>query len=545
MARNVLFIMCDQLRFDYLGCAGHPTLRTPNIDALARRGVRFTNCYVQSPICGPSRMSTYTGRYVKSHGARFNQCPLRVGEWTLGDHLNQIGARAVLCGKTHMRADIAGMERLGIDPDSPKGRHIAEGGFEVWDRLDGLHPDGGKAPSHYNDYLRAQGFTAENPWQAFAASAETQDGMRLSGWLNENAHRPARIPEAHSETAYSTNRAMEFIAQAGETPWCLHLSYIKPHWPLLAPAPYHAMYGPEDVIPVVRSEAERQDAHPFHAAHRANHYSRIYSRPGARERMIATYMGLITQIDDHIGRLMAFLEASGQLQDTLIIFTSDHGDYLGDHWMGEKSFFHDVSAKVPLIVVDPSPEADGTRGTEDARLTEAIDLAPTIVEAMGGVPAAHILEGRSLLPLLRGEDPPWRGHVISEIDFSVEPTRRHAGRDVDHCTMTMIFDGRFKYCYAEGVRPILFDLVEDPFELRDLGADPSHAETRARLHGALAEWALARHPRTTMSRAEVEADPDATESGILIGFWDESEVQAELEALARHRAQAGQTTRKP
>ena len=115
---NVLWIMADQLRFDYLSCYGHPHLDTPNIDALAARGVRFNKAYVQSPVCSPSRMSAYTGRYVRSHGSTWNGIPLRVGEPTLGDHLRETGARAVLVGKTHMIADGEGMAWLGIDPAS-------------------------------------------------------------------------------------------------------------------------------------------------------------------------------------------------------------------------------------------------------------------------------------------------------------------------------------------------------------------------------------------------------------------------------------------
>src|ERR1700727_2825161 len=116
--KNSLFIMCDQLRFDYLGCYGHPHLKTSNIDALAARGVRFDRAYVQSPICGPSRMSYYTGTYMRTHGATWNDVPLRVDEWTLGDYLRPLGVRTQLVGKTHMRADLDGIARLGIDPAS-------------------------------------------------------------------------------------------------------------------------------------------------------------------------------------------------------------------------------------------------------------------------------------------------------------------------------------------------------------------------------------------------------------------------------------------
>ena len=129
-SRNVLFIMCDQLRWDYLSCYGHPHLHTPNIDALAARGVRFTRAYTQATLCGPARMSAYTGRYVRSHGAHGNGSPLRIGEPTLGDHLNEIGVRNVLVGKTHMTPDTAGMKRLGIDPKSVIGVHASQCGFE-------------------------------------------------------------------------------------------------------------------------------------------------------------------------------------------------------------------------------------------------------------------------------------------------------------------------------------------------------------------------------------------------------------------------------
>lgn len=161
---NVLWIMADQLRFDYLSCYGHPHLHTPHIDALAQRGVRFTNAYVQSPVCGPSRMSAYTGRYVRSHGSTWNGMPLRVGEPTLGDHLREVGSRAVLVGKTHMKADAEGMAWLGIDPNSEIGVRRAECGFDIFERDDGLHPDSARQNwSAYDDYLVAQGYSSDNP----------------------------------------------------------------------------------------------------------------------------------------------------------------------------------------------------------------------------------------------------------------------------------------------------------------------------------------------------------------------------------------------
>ncbi|MFN4098819.1 MAG: sulfatase-like hydrolase/transferase, partial [Pararhodobacter sp.] len=261
--RNILFIMADQLRADYLSCYGHPHLQTPAMDALAARGVRFSRAYVQAPVCGPSRMSFYTGRYVASHGSSYNGVPLRVGEMTMGDHLRPLGLRTAVIGKTHMTEDREGMARLGLHRQSAEGVFAAECGFEPYERDDGLWPD--EVNPHdlaYNRWLRAQGYEGDNPWHANANAGRGQGGEVKSGWLMRNCAEPAAIAEEHSETAYMTKRAMEFIDEAGDQPWCLHLSYIKPHWPYIAPAPYHNMYGPEHVLPANRTEAERQNPHP-------------------------------------------------------------------------------------------------------------------------------------------------------------------------------------------------------------------------------------------------------------------------------------------
>jgi arylsulfatase A-like enzyme len=528
--RNVLWIMCDQLRYDYLSCYGHPHLHTPNIDALAARGVRFTRAYVQSPVCGPSRMSFYTGRYMRSHGANWNRFPLPVGEPTLGEHLAELGVRSVLVGKTHMAADIEGMRRLGIDPGSSLGVRIAECGFEPYERDDGLNPD--PAPRvPYDDYLREQGFDASNPWEQWANSAEGPDGALLSGWLLEHADKAARIPEEHSETPYMTRRAMRFIEEAAVDgrPWCLHLSYIKPHWPYIVPAPYHAMYGAADIVPPVRSERERADPHPVYGAFMAARVSRNFSRDGVRERVIPAYMGLIKQIDDQIGVLMRFLAERDLLDSTMIAFTSDHGDYLGDHWLGEKDLFHDCSAKVPLILVDPSPEADATRGSVSDALVEAIDLAPSFIRYFGGDPKSHVLEGRELQPLLHdGGSVDWRRYVFSEYDYATMPARRTLGTPVDASRLFMVFDGRWKYIHAVGFRPMLYDLATDPGELLDLGGDPGRADERALLKDALLAWSLRDHNRITVPDARISAYSEAAQlkSGIVIGFWDQAELDA-------------------
>jgi arylsulfatase A-like enzyme len=520
--------MCDQLRFDYLGCYGHPHLKTPNLDALAARGVRFTRAYVQSPICGPSRMSFYTGRYMRSHGSNWNGFPLRAGEPTLGDHLAELGVRTVLVGKTHMAADSDGLQRLGIDPASARGVHLGECGFEPWERDDGLHPISRPRP-RYDEYLRAHGFSGANPWEEWANSARHDSGEVLNGWLLAHADKPARVPAEHSETAYMTSRAIAFIDEAERDgrPWCLHLSYIKPHWPYVAPAPYHALYRAAEIVPAQRRERERADPHPVLGALMAMRVSRNFSRDQVRARVIPAYMGLVKQIDDELGRLFRFLDERRLSERTMIVFTSDHGDYLGDHWLGEKDFFHDAAAKVPLIIADPRKHADAARGSVCDALVEAIDLVPTFIDYFGGEAKPHVIEGRSLMPLLRAAAPDgWRSCVFSEYDYAMLDIRLALGRPVGDCRLFMVFDGRWKYIHATGFRPLLFDLDRDPREFDDVGGDPRYESERARLRELLFDWALRDHNRITMpdDRIAAYAGGRQLRSGILIGYWDEAEL---------------------
>jgi arylsulfatase A-like enzyme len=408
--------------------------------------------------------------------------------------------------------------------------HLGECGFEPYERDDGLHP-ASRPGERYDAYLRAHGFDAENPWQDWANSPADAEGNVLNGWLLAHAGKPARIPKEHSETAYMTRRAMEFIdgAAADGRPWCLHLSYIKPHWPYIAPAPYHALYGPENVAPVVRAAAERADPHPVFGAYMAMRPSRNFARDEIRGRVVPAYMGLVTEIDDQLGRLFRFLDERGLAQSTMIVFTSDHGDYLGDHWLGEKDFFHDCAVKVPLIVADPDPASDPTRGTSCAALIEAIDLVPSFIEYCGGEAPPHIVEGRSLLPLLRGEEPTqWRQCVFSEYDYSMLEARLTLNQPIAGCRLYMVFDGRWKLVHAKGFRPMLFDLSTDPHELYDRGADRRFEIERARLRDALFDWALRDHNRVTMPDGRIAAYASGRQlrSGILIGYWDEAELAA-------------------
>ncbi len=520
---NVLFIMADQLRWDHLGCAGHPYLKTPNIDALAARGVRFANAFVNSGVCGPSRMSYYTGRYPITHGATWNRVPLSVGEVTLGEMLRGGGphlpTHLALAGKTHVMPDHEGLARLQLEGTSELGTLLARGGFEEIDRYDGHHAPG--AESGYPAFLRAHGYDSADPWSDYVISAVDAGGQVVSGWHMRHVHLPARVREEHSETAYMTDQAIGYMQRMGSQPWVLHLSYVKPHWPYMAPAPYHAMYTADQCLPVVRSAAELQGAHPVLAAYREQEECISMQRDECIRVVRPAYQGLISQLDHHLGRLFEHMAGSGRLDDTLIVFTADHGDFLGDHWLGEKELFYDTVQKVPFIVVDPRSQADTTRGTVEPRFVESVDLVPTVLDTLGITAPTHRLEGRSLLPLLRGEPVEgWRDAVYSELDYSYRHARLALGKGVHDCRAFSLRSERWRYVYWLGEPEQLFDLQADPDEMHDLGRDASTAALREQWRTRLLDFLARRRHRSTVSDAAVErATGNYKNAGVYFGQW--------------------------
>jgi arylsulfatase A-like enzyme len=519
---NVLFIMSDQLRWDHLSCAGHPYLQTPNIDALARRGVRFTQAYVSSGVCGPSRMSYYTGRYPISHGATWNRVPLSVGEWTLGEYLRGPGGDSGhdlwLAGKTHVLPDVEGMKRLSIEGHSELGRLLGKGGFRELDRHDGHHDT--RAVDGYSGWLRAQGYDSPQPWTDYVISAIDEQGQVVSGWHMRNVHLPARVQEPHSETAYTTDRAIEFMRSQGGRPWVLHLSYVKPHWPYMAPAPYHAMYTYGQCLPTVKRESELRNTHPAVAAYRQHEESVSFARDEVVRHVRPAYQGLVKQLDDHLGRLFDTLADLGRLEDTLVIFCADHGDFLGDHWLGEKELFYDTVQRVPFIVADPRREADGTRGTVDDRFVECVDVVPTILDTLGLPIPAHRIEGRSLVPLLHGAAPPWRDLVYSELDYGFRAARLTLGRTPQQARAFSLRTRSHRYVNWLDLPEQLYDLRSDPEQFQDLGREASSEAVRRTMRETLLDFLARRKHRTTVSDEFIASRTDTHKSwGVFFGQW--------------------------
>jgi arylsulfatase A-like enzyme len=341
------------------------------------------------------------------------------------------------------------------------------------------------------------------------------------------------VREEDSETPYLTRRAIECIDAMADQPWCLHLSYIKPHWPYIAPAPYHAMYSPADVLPAVRADQERATQNPVFTGFQRRRVSQSFSDEAVRVPVVAAYMGLVKQLDDQLGVLFSALKARGLFETTLIVFTSDHGDYLGDHWLGEKEFLHEASIRVPLIIVDPRRHADQTRGMTSDDLVESIDLLPTFVDLAGGDACHPRLEGRSLLPVLAGGACA-RRHSFCEYDYATMRFRRELAQPIDQTGIVAVVGERWKLIACPGYEPLLFDLENDPGELEDLALDPGCASIRAELELALRDWAL-RPRRVTESAALIERRTDTQVTrGIKLGIRN---AQSLAVALAEESGQ--------
>ena len=494
---NVLFIMTDQMRADCMSCVGHSVVRTPNLDELAAGGVLFRRAYVQSAVCGPSRMCFYTGRYPHANRSPWNEVPLPADEKTMGHYFAEGGYRAALCGKTHYTPDPLG------DPEAQPEqgfRRTALAGLESWE-LNESRGEGWLA------HLRSAGYPDDVVNDPFSVDMP-------AGADRDHSAYPTRFRREDSDTAFMTDRAMAFMADAGGppgssgSPWFLHLSYFKPHLPIVAPYPYNELYDPADSPAPNRSPEELEHPHPFHVPFRIERGGVAYDDEEVWRQRRATYYGLITEIDDHLGRLFRFMKDRGLWEDTLIIFTSDHGEYVGDHWMFEKELFYDEAYNVPFIVRDPRSCADGTRGAAMDEFVESLDVLPTCLEVCGlggpsapggpsgpdgpdGPDAPAVLQGRSLVPLLRGERPgDWRTEVYADWDFRFYWTPKKLGIPPEKCRGWMVRDDRFKYWRFNGMPDVLFDLEADPGELRNVAGGPHYAGVVQDLRERLMDWRM-------------------------------------------------------
>ena len=359
--------------------------------------------------------------------------------------------------------------------------------------MDGFRPVGAFEPykDAYFGWVASQGYKLpENREDIWLPEGRTPAGEPGSG----ATARPSRMPKELSDTAWFTERGLTYLKSRAGKPWFLHLGYYRPHPPFIAPAPYHAMYRPEDMPKVVRaaSAAEEAKQHPLlgYYVNNINQSSFFQDGKGLGSEMTeqqvaqmrATYCGLMSEVDDQLGRVFDYLKESGQWDDTLIVFTCDHGEQLGDHHLLGKIGYTDESFRIPMIVRDPRAEANGTRGTIVERFTETIDTMPTILDWLG-LPIPRQCDGRSLLGFSEGRPPAdWRTEVHYEFDFRdlyYSKPESALGVPMDKCALAVVQDEDFKYVHFAALPPLLFDLKKDPGQFVNR-ADRSRVRSEAR-----------------------------------------------------------------
>lgn len=508
---NVLLIMLDQLRADTLGVAGHPQVQTPNIDWLARRGVRFENAFVQSAICGPSRMCFYTGRYVHAHRSTWNGVPLPTDEKGIGEYFSEAGYRALNIGKTHYvpdgrfvpagltSEDIPEIRRLATRPAKEQSVRPVQLGMEV---VAGPEWDSG-----YERFLSDQGYRVEpsdhekidQGWYLplindYAMTVGSRDTGFLSAWDYASAGRPLRVHSEDSPPAYLTGRALQCLDEVGDAPWMMHLSFIYPHCPIAAPEPFHALYDPADVPVPRRGEGDLD--HPVLNGMRHEHRSKPFAQERIWRQLRATYYGMVTCVDEQLGRLFASLEQRGLLENTVIVLTSDHGDYLGDHYLSEKEFFFDQAIRVPLIISHPGQEYRRLRGSTRTEFIQSIDLLPTLLECVG-VEWDDRIQGRSFLPILGGNTPPdWQEAVFADWDFQFNAFSSRLGLQPDRCRAWMTRDRQYKYIHFLDLPDMLYDLERDPDESHNIADTPEGRNIATTYRTRLLEWRMSTEDRS-------------------------------------------------
>jgi arylsulfatase A-like enzyme len=482
---NVIFITADQWRGDCLSALGHPTVKTPHLDALAADGVLFARHYANTAPCGPSRASLHTGLYQHNHRSFSNGTPLdaRHTNWALESA--RLGYDPVLFGYTDTSAD-----PRGVDPADPR-LTTYEGplpGIRTVCAMDG-------DPTAWTNWLNAKGYeTPSRPGLAY--------GLRVPGPDYEDgaAHpRPLAYPAEVDDTAFLVGELIDYL-QAATGPFIAHLSILRPHPPFVAPEPYNALYDPRQVGSFARKPTARAEGfqHPWLAWRLARREFRASDNELRLRRLKAVYFGLMSRVDAEIGRLMAYLRQSGLIDRTLIVFTSDHGEEMGDHWLLGKGGYFDGSYRIPLIVRDPRDSAAGSRGAKVRAFTEHVDIMPTLLEAIGAeIPRQ--CDGRSLAPFLTGATPQnWRSAAHWEFDFRDDAETAPGEHDLssDDCAMTIRRGERYKYVHFTRLPPLLFDLAEDPHEMTNLAGDPAHAGQMLAAAQDLLSWRMAHEERT-------------------------------------------------
>jgi len=434
---NILWICTDQQRWDTIHALGNKHIRTPNVDRLAAEGVAFTRCYAQSPICTPSRACFLTGCYpttihVNRNGNEYFPCPERL----ITRMLAEAGYDCGLSGKLHIAA-----AHGRVEPRSADGYR-----FYKWSH----HPYPEEFwPNEHHDYQRWLEEQDVNWDEAYGP----RGGLFHTG-----------IEARYHQTTWCANEAVAFISEQRDGPWLMSVNPFDPHPPFDPPPEFMERMDVESIrLPLFQPEEMESQL----AFKEIDHQTKEPQSPHEYDarQMVAAYYAQIELIDDQVGRMLEALEATGQREDTIVIFTSDHGEMLGDHGLTQKGCrFYEGAVRVPLVLSWPGHFKAGLRS--DA-LVELTDLPVLLMQATR-LPVPDHVQGKSILPILAGEADPGRHRDFVRCEYHDAMPVRNASR------ANMIFDGRYKLIVYHGHDVgELYDLAEDPQEFRNLWDDPS------------------------------------------------------------------------
>ena len=444
---NILFLMTDQQRWDAMSCSGD-WVQTPNLDRIASEGIRFTNCVTTSPVCIPSRLSLATGLYPHNTHVWNNmnhQMPAETPTWMQA--VRDAGYRTSLFGKTHLhphsgdlreREDL--MNAYGLDDVNEIGGPRASA----------------KVLSHMTALWEEKGL-----WDAYRADYRERFSTK------PHLVRPSTLGLEDYADVYVGQQAKQYLQNYERNePWCCWVSFGGPHEPWDTPEPYASMYDPEDMPPAV--------PRPFTEKRPRGHLDRVMERlnpafePGEIGRLRANYAGSVTLIDDQIGEILDTITARGELGNTIIVHTSDHGEMNGDYGLIYKSNFLNGAVRIPLLVRTPDSTDSGSICESPV---EWIDIGPTLVEMAGGA-LAHRQFGKSLCPVLTQPEATHRDFAISEIEGEI-----------------MLLNREWKAALnAEGEVYLLFDVQNDPNEIQNLAGRSEVTDIETTLRLQILEW---------------------------------------------------------
>ena len=439
---NILLIFSDQHRSDALGCAGNPAVRTPNLDGLAAEGVVFENCNTNAPLCMPARASLMTGQYVNEHGAWGNRTEADRRGPSHVRNIRDAGYRTAVIGKTHFRLYQADD---GHTRDHAAGLH--DWGYEFAHEVKDTIPSATHR-CYYTDFLAERG-----KLQVFEDCARNFRLGQATGRLRPWEHLPNLLDDDEHIDMYIASTASEWIrSYADDRPFYLQVNLMGPHPPFDAPAGYRDMFDPRDMPPAI-TQPPAEPVSPL--------VGNMFSRRGLADMtesqsrtLTSHYYAKVAFDDDVIGKVLRAVGERGLMDNTWIVYTSDHGEMLGDHCLCQKSVFYEGALRVPLIVRPPG----GTEPWSASGLTDHFDICSTLLDAAGAAPL-EVERGFSLLPTVEAGSDAQRGKgvVFSEVKlYSMARTERYK-MTVDSLTRLPLE---------------LYDMEADPQELRNLVNEP-------------------------------------------------------------------------